>query len=264
MICSNLSLLRYVHLVYYFIIISFCIHNNISCFNVNLTKTNEDANIIRLNKLISMKRNISRRKSDEFIKDGKVKINNKIITNPGTHVHIGKDSLRIYDKKIKLTNIINMIKQNENKLHKWIVLHKPKGLLCTSNDEKNRKSIYTLFPEEMLQKYRLVTVGRLDRNTSGVLLLTNDYAWVNKLTHPKYQRIRTYRVHIEGPVKMNALKELARVPDPITTKMKTTRSIGPTGCFLPFFTKEGGTLPLFVTLLSKASTFCVIFLLLGI
>ncbi|EUR81538.1 hypothetical protein PFBG_00208 [Plasmodium falciparum 7G8] len=210
MICSNLSLLRYVHLVYYFIIISFCIHNNISCFNVNLTKTNEDANIIRLNKLISMKRNISRRKSDEFIKDGKVKINNKIITNPGTHVHIGKDSLRIYDKKIKLTNIINMIKQNENKLHKWIVLHKPKGLLCTSNDEKNRKSIYTLFPEEMLQKYRLVTVGRLDRNTSGVLLLTNDYAWVNKLTHPKYQRIRTYRVHIEGPVKMNALKELAR------------------------------------------------------
>ncbi|SOV20751.1 pseudouridine synthase,putative [Plasmodium sp. DRC-Itaito] len=210
MICSKLSLLRYVHLVYYFLIISFCFYNNIYCFNVNLTKTNEEANIIRLNKLISMKRNISRRKSDEFIKDGKVKINNKIITNPGTHVHIGKDSLRICDKKIKLTNILNMIKQNSNKLHKWIVLHKPKGLLCTSNDEKNRKSIYTLLPEEMLQKYRLVTVGRLDRNTSGVLLLTNDYAWVNKLTHPKYQRIRTYRVHIEGPVKMNALKELAR------------------------------------------------------
>ncbi|CRG98658.1 pseudouridine synthase, putative, partial [Plasmodium relictum] len=51
--------------------------------------------------------------------------------------------------------------------------------------------------------------GRLDRNTSGVLLLTNEYEWVNKLTHPKYQRIRTYRIYIEGPIKMNALKELA-------------------------------------------------------
>lgn len=55
----------------------------------------------------------------------------------------------------------------------------------------------------------LYNVGRLDRNTSGVLLLTNEYAWINKLTHPKYERVRKYMIHIEGPVRMDALKTLA-------------------------------------------------------
>lgn len=55
----------------------------------------------------------------------------------------------------------------------------------------------------------LHNLGRLDRNTSGVLLFTNEYTWVNKLTHPKYERVRKYMIHIEGPVRMDALKMLA-------------------------------------------------------
>ncbi|KAI4840346.1 pseudouridine synthase [Plasmodium brasilianum] len=207
-------------LLLYFLILSFLFQNSsnnnsnnnsngIFCFDVALTTSNSKANTIRLNKVISVSRNISRRKSDKFIQDGNVKINNKIILNPGTHVDITKDRLKICERKIDIQNIKNLINGNSSKSFKWFVLHKPKGLLCTTSDEKNRRSIFSLFPEDLLQKYRLVSVGRLDRNTSGVLLLTNEYAWVNRLTHPKYQRIRTYRVHIEGPVKMSSLKELA-------------------------------------------------------
>ncbi|CRG94395.1 pseudouridine synthase, putative [Plasmodium gallinaceum] len=194
-------------LCYFLIITSF--KSNIFCFDLTITKNKSNEYIIRLNKLISIKKNISRRKSEKFIKDGNVKLNNKIITDPGRHVDITKDSLKICEKKIKIKNIKSLINEYKNNSYKWIVLHKPKGLICTSNDEKNRKSIFSIFPNDLLEKYRFVSVGRLDRNTSGVLLLTNEYEWVNRLTHPKYQRIRTYRIHIEGPVKMNVLKELA-------------------------------------------------------
>ncbi|KJP87322.1 hypothetical protein AK88_03002 [Plasmodium fragile] len=156
-----------------------------------------------------MENKISRRKSDQFIKDGNVKLNNKIVKNPGTHIDVTKDKIKILGKKINMRQTQKIINRNDSNMYKWFVLHKPKGLLCTSNDEKDRASIYSLFPQDIMDNYRLVSVGRLDRNTSGVLLLTNEYAWVNKLTHPKYQRIRTYRVHIEGPVQMKVLKELA-------------------------------------------------------
>ncbi|EUD66721.1 pseudouridylate synthase [Plasmodium inui San Antonio 1] len=156
-----------------------------------------------------MEKKISRRKSDEFIKEGNVKLNNRIVKNPGTHIDVTKDKIKILGKTLNILQTQKMINQNDNNMYKWFVLHKPKGLLCTSDDEKDRASIYSLFPQDIIDKYRLVSVGRLDRNTSGVLLLTNEYAWVNKLTHPRYQRIRTYRVHVEGPAQMKVLKELA-------------------------------------------------------
>ncbi|SBT75603.1 pseudouridine synthase, putative [Plasmodium ovale] len=180
------------------------------CFDISVTKnSNTKENIVRLNKLISMKRNISRRKSDKFIQNGNVKINNKIVINPGTHVDTTKDKLKICEKNINIQNLNKLKNGNIKKEYKWIVLHKPKGLLCTTSDEKNRRSIFSLFPDSLLKNHRIVSVGRLDRNTSGVLLLTDEHMWVNKLTHPKYQRIRTYRIHIEGAVKMNLLKEIA-------------------------------------------------------
>ncbi|ANQ06363.1 Pseudouridine synthetase [Plasmodium coatneyi] len=186
--------------------------SHVSSFDVTPTRssiTPRKVPIVRLNKIISMEKKISRRKSDEFIKDGNVKLNNKVVKNPGTHIDVTKDKIKILGKTVNILRTQKMINGNENNLYKWFVLHKPKGLLCTSNDEKDRASIYSLFPQDIMDNYRLVSVGRLDRNTSGVLLLTNEYAWVNKLTHPKYQRIRTYRVHIEGPAQMKVLKQLA-------------------------------------------------------
>ncbi|CAA9986657.1 pseudouridine synthase, putative [Plasmodium knowlesi strain H] len=186
--------------------------DNVSSFDVTPTRSSITARkvpIVRLNKIISMEKKISRRKSDEFIKDGNVKLNNKVVKNPGTHIDVSKDKIKISGKLVNIVRTQKMINRNDNNFYKWFVLHKPKGFLCTSNDEKDRASIYSLFPQDIMDNYRLVSVGRLDRNTSGVLLLTNEYAWVNKLTHPKYQRIRTYRVHIEGPAQMKVLKQLA-------------------------------------------------------
>ncbi|VWU48799.1 pseudouridine synthase, putative [Hepatocystis sp. ex Piliocolobus tephrosceles] len=181
-------------------------NNNVACFILTAANSNENSNIIRLNKLIAIEKKISRRKSDKFIEDGNVKINNVIIKNPGTHVNITNCKLKINNKLVHINKLVQNISK---KVNKWIVLHKPKGYICTTSDEKNRLSIFSLFPDELLKSYRIVSVGRLDRNTSGVLLLTDEYSWVNKLTHPKYQRIRTYRIHIEGSVQMKALKEIA-------------------------------------------------------
>ncbi|CRG98657.1 pseudouridine synthase, putative, partial [Plasmodium relictum] len=145
-------------ILYYFLIITFSFKNNTFCFDLTLTKSERNANIIRLNKLISIKNNISRRKSEKFIKDGNVKLNNKIVINPGQHVDITKDSLKICEKKIKIENIKNLINRSKNNEYKWIVLHKPKGMICTANDEKNRKSIFSIFPNDLLEKYRFVSV----------------------------------------------------------------------------------------------------------
>ncbi|GAW79418.1 pseudouridine synthetase [Plasmodium gonderi] len=193
------------------ILLFVCLHDHVDSFVVKPPQNNNngDVKIVRLNKIISIKRKISRRKSDKFIKDGNVKLNNKVVQNPGTHIDITKDKIKICEEKVNILNIQKIINGNNNKSYKWFVLHKPKGLICTSNDEKNRTSIYSLFPQDIMDNYRLVSVGRLDRNTSGVLLLTNEYTWVNKLTHPKYQRIRTYRIHIEGEAQMKVLRDLA-------------------------------------------------------
>ncbi|SCL97804.1 pseudouridine synthase, putative [Plasmodium chabaudi chabaudi] len=198
----------------YLLLLLFICIKQYRTFTVLQTNCNKNENIIRLNKLISINNNISRRKADKFIQNANIKINNKVVLNPGTHVDIAKDQIKVNDKKINLQNIKKIINNynsssTNQSTYKWIVLHKPKGLLCTNQDEKDRKSIFSIFPDDLLQKYRIVSVGRLDRNTSGVLLLTNEYAWINKLTHPKYERVRKYMIHIEGPVRMDALKTLA-------------------------------------------------------
>ncbi|CAD2085487.1 pseudouridine synthase, putative [Plasmodium vinckei lentum] len=209
----NAYLKRYVLFLYLFLLLFICI-KKYHTFTVLQTNCNKNENIIRLNKLISINNKISRRKADKFIQNANIKINNKIVLNPGTHVDITKDQIKVNEKKINIQNIKKIINNynissTNQSTYKWIVLHKPKGLLCTNQDEKERKSIFSIFPDDLLQKYRIVSVGRLDRNTSGVLLLTNEYAWINKLTHPKYERVRKYMIHIEGPVRMDALKTLA-------------------------------------------------------
>ncbi|CDU16350.1 uncharacterized protein PY17X_0316600 [Plasmodium yoelii] len=209
-ILFNIDLKKYILFLYLLFLLFICI-KKYNTFTILQTNCNQNENIIRLNKFISINNNISRRKSDKFIQNGNIKINNKTIINPGTHVDITKDQIKVNDKKINIQNIKNILNNYNinNNSYKWIVLHKPKGLICTNQDEKDRKSVFSIFPEDLLQKYRIVSVGRLDRNTSGILLFTNEYAWVNKLTHPKYERVRKYMIHIEGPVRMDALKMLA-------------------------------------------------------
>lgn len=141
---------------------------------------------MRLNKFLSNSGVASRRKCEEIILEGKVFVNGKAVTELGTVINEKKDKVTIEGKPIKLPSSFVYIK-----------LNKPKGYACTAKDEKGRKTIYDLVQCEE----RLFSIGRLDYDTEGLIILTNDGDFANKIGHPKYNIEKEYRVTIEGEVK---------------------------------------------------------------
>jgi 23S rRNA pseudouridine2605 synthase len=134
--------------------------------------------VIRLNRLIAESGLSSRRKADELIRSGVVRVNGKIVTQLGTVVSLS-DLVTVEGKPIKILSH-----------YTYILLNTPKDTITTTNDERNRKTVVDLIKT----KSRVFPVGRLDRNTTGVLLLTNDGELANRLMHPKYRIQRVYRV----------------------------------------------------------------------
>lgn len=142
---------------------------------------------MRINKYLAQCGVASRRKAEELISLGKVKVNGKIIKELAFQINEKKDKVLVEDKEIKFnTNLV------------YIKLNKPKGYICSANDEKGRKTIYSLIPDAF---GRLFSVGRLDYNTEGLILLTNDGDLAYKLMHPKYEVEKEYMVTIEGKIK---------------------------------------------------------------
>lgn len=128
----------------------------------------------------------SRRKAIDYIKAGLVKINGVIVVDPTYQVK-SEDTVVVEKKIITLEK-------------KWyLVLNKPKDYICTLNDERGRRTVLELIDQSI--KERIYPVGRLDRGTTGVLLLSNDGDLVQKLTHPKYEVQKTYRVYLDMPLK---------------------------------------------------------------
>ena len=134
---------------------------------------------MRINKFLSNSGVASRRKCDEIIKEGKVFVNGKQVTELGRQVNPKKDKVMIEGKRITLPSSFVYIK-----------LNKPKGYACTASDEKGRKTIYELIDTDE----RLFSIGRLDYDTEGLLLLTNDGEFANKVAHPRYHMEKEYRV----------------------------------------------------------------------
>ena len=149
---------------------------------------------IRLNKFIASCGIASRRAADELIKEGRVKVNGKVVTEPGISV-TKKDRVEV-DKQLI---------SEENKI--YIVFNKPPGYITTREDEKGRKTIYENLPENLRT---LRTAGRLDKDSTGLLILTNDGELIQKLTHPKAKVPKIYRVVAEGKVTINDLKEFQK------------------------------------------------------
>ncbi len=148
---------------------------------------------MRINKFLALSGVASRRASDEMIKDGLVKINGKICS-PGDEVDIGSDTVLVNGK------IINTVKKFD-----YYIMNKPKGYVCTVKDDKGRKTVMDLLPPNIK---RLFPVGRLDYDTEGLLILTNDGDLTFKLTHPKNEVPKTYLVRTEKPVNDEALAKL--------------------------------------------------------
>lgn len=147
---------------------------------------------IRIQKLIAQTGYDSRRNIEKLIEKGLVKINNKI-AKLGDKATIN-DEIKINEKIIQLT-IPDFV---------YFLLNKPKKTVSTVKDPLNRQTVVDLINTDK----RIVPVGRLDYNTTGVLLLTNDTELVNKLTHPKYEIKRTYRARIDTPLTLSEFKTL--------------------------------------------------------
>ena len=163
---------------------------------------------IRLQKYLAEAGIASRRKAEELIQQGKVKVNNAIVTELGTKINPEKDKIE-YEGKI--------ITREDEKI--YILLNKPIGYVTTAKDQFNRDSVLDL----VKVKQRIVPVGRLDMYTSGALLLTNDGDFVYQVTHPKHEIEKTYTVTIKGMITkttIEILKNGVKIEDYVTRPAK--------------------------------------------
>lgn len=148
----------------------------------------------RLQKRIAKSGYTSRRKAETLIQDGRVKVNHKTVTELGTKV-APSDQVSIDDVPIEL----------EDKL--YILFYKPTQVITSVSDDRGRRVVLDYFDD---LETRIFPVGRLDYDTSGLLLLTNDGEFTNLMTHPKYKIPKTYVVKIEGYIMREQLKELEK------------------------------------------------------
>ena len=159
-------------------------------------------NTISLSKYISQSRYTSRRKAAELVKQGQIVVDGSICLNPGTRIDPKKSSvIHIQPNTKKQTNIT--IPQQ----YQYLMLNKPPGYLCTTNDPYNRKTIYQLLPKDT----SVYPVGRLDQDSRGLLLLSNDGFFINHLTNPKFHVSKTYHVTILGKVSENTVDQLNKI-----------------------------------------------------
>lgn len=156
-------------------------------------KTNTNPDAIRLNKYIANAGVCSRREADTYIAAGSVTVNGKVVSEMGY--------------KVKLTDDVRYDGQRLNPEKKeYILLNKPKGFITTTNDEKGRRTVMELISSS--SNNRLFPVGRLDRNTTGLLMFTNDGDITKKLTHPKFGVRKIYHVVLDKNVTLADLKKI--------------------------------------------------------
>lgn len=162
---------------------------------IEYSEANIDPNQpVRLNKFLANAGVCSRRDADKYIQAGVVTVNGQVVTELGTRV-LRTDTVLFHD------NAVRMEKKQ------YVLLNKPKGYVTTSEDPQNRKTVMDLVRNACPE--RIYPVGRLDRNTTGVLLLTNDGELASKLTHPKFLKKKIYHVTTDQNVTAADLRQIA-------------------------------------------------------
>lgn len=148
----------------------------------------------RINKFIADSGITSRRKAEELILQGRVSVNNHVVTELSYRINSDRDEVFIDGEKIK------------TKKNTYYLLNKPKGTISTASDEKNRKTVVDLIKT----REKIYPVGRLDYNTTGVLLLTNDGDFSNLLTHPKNKVPKKYEVQLDRDLEKKDANKLLK------------------------------------------------------
>ena len=149
---------------------------------------------IRLNKFLANAGVCSRREADEYITAGVVSVNGQVVNELGTKIKRG-DEVKFHDQVVNI----------ERKI--YVLLNKPKDTVTTSDDPQARRTVMDLVKDACTE--RIYPVGRLDRNTTGVLLLTNDGDLASKLTHPKYLKKKIYHVHLDKNLTQADMEKIA-------------------------------------------------------
>lgn len=149
--------------------------------------------MIRLQKYIADSGYCSRRKAEELISCGKVKVNGIIITELGTKID-ESDSVKVNNKLLK------------KQVKEYYLLNKPRGIICSSKDEKNRKTVVDLIKTSK----RIYPVGRLDYDTTGLILLTNDGEFANLMMSPRNEIKKTYIAKLKGIITIGIIKKIQK------------------------------------------------------
>jgi 23S rRNA pseudouridine2605 synthase len=169
-------------------------------------RNSSEGGFVRLNRFLASAGVTSRRKADLLIQEGRVRVNNKVVGEMGVKINPARDKVFVDGKQV---NILDE--------HVYIVFNKPKDCITTTSDERGRVTVM----DYVKLKARVFPVGRLDRNTTGVLLLTNDGELANRLMHPSHEVTKAYKVTLDKPFAeqdTERLKKGIRLEDGMTAE----------------------------------------------
>ena len=165
----------------------------------------------RLQKIISQAGIASRRAAEKMILEGRVRVDGKVVCELGTKVNPAAHTISVDGRPIK-----------GEEQHVYLLLNKPKGYLSTAKDDRGRRTVLDLLPEV---KERVYPVGRLDNNTEGLLLITNDGTLMNGLLHPRFEVEKTYHAGVTGQLteeKLQMLRDGLLLEDGMTAPAKVS------------------------------------------
>ncbi len=151
---------------------------------------------MRINKYLASCGVASRRKCEEIIQKGKVTLNGEVVRQLGTMIDVKKDIVKVYGKQVSFDN---------KKV--YYMLNKPSGVISASKSKYGEETVVDLIGQK---EHRLFPVGRLDKDTTGLIIITNDGDFAYKLTHPKYEKEKTYEALVKGNVDSKSLERLKK------------------------------------------------------
>lgn len=162
---------------------------------------------LRLNKALSQAGVCSRRKADDLIEAGRVRVNRQTVTELGTKIQPGRDRLEVDGRSVSL--------RRDPASHLYLALHKPVQVVTTLSDPQGRTTVADLLPPELASR-RVLPAGRLDYLSEGLLILSTDGGFIHRLTHPRHHLPKTYQVHVQGRLKeehLEAMRSSLRLKD---------------------------------------------------
>lgn len=168
--------------------------------DANLDNDGDDGEGIRLQKVLAAAGVASRRASEIMIERGRVEVNGQIVRELGSRVHPDRDTIRVDGARIP-----------PPRRHVYLVLNKPRGVVSTMDDPEGRPTLGDIkFDKRSWQELRLFHVGRLDTDTEGLILLTNDGEFANRMAHPRHHVPKTYLAEVEGFLDNKTLRRLEK------------------------------------------------------